>query len=822
MLRNYFIIAWRNITRSKIYTAINVLSLALGITACLVIYLIAHYEFGFDTFHPDGKRIYRIVSSGQEENGIKHAWTTVSPAVPAAIREEISGIEKLVTLYDFKAEISIPNEDKTSKKFESRLDGGYITTVLTEPSYFDIFKYEWLVGDSITSLKDPFKVVLTESRARLYFGSLGLEKILGKEIVYDDSLRASVSGIVKDWHENTDFPLTDFISISTIRNSFLKNAILLDSWNCCNSIHPTVFVKLEQGTTPAKIDSQFDGFIERRKSLLVSLGSKFSMHLQPLTDIHFTSDFNRDDGILHMDGDSFRKAHLPTLYGLMGGTLFILVIAIVNFINLSTALSIRRAKEIGIRKVLGSARKSISIQFLIETFIQAFIAVCLSILLVKPVLSAFSSYMPNGLKFEMLNTSTLLFILLLTVVTSLLAGFYPAKVLSSYLPVLSLKGNGSNGNNNKEYLRKGLIVFQFTISLIFITGAIVIVNQIHFMQRELSFTNGKVISLWGGEIDKAKILADKIRQVAGVTKVALQGFPPLGMARAIRVMRTKGKYENYVGVSMKTGNEDFIPLYDMKFLAGRNLRPSDSLKEFVINRSYSKVMGFKKPEEALGQMIFLDVKAFPVVGVVEDFHEGSFHEPIRPMVIANDPQDENKIVFKMDRIEGKEANLQSILSVVEKQWKQVYADRPFNYSLLDDDIAWLYEKEEREAKLANAIMMITIFISCIGVFGLSMFSAQVRTREIGIRKVLGATVSNIVAMLSGEFMLLILLAILISSPIAWYIMSNWLQDFAYHIEIRWWVFVVSGFAAMGIALITVSFQSVKAALTNPVDSLRSE
>jgi putative ABC transport system permease protein len=475
-----------------------------------------------------------------------------------------------------------------------------------------------------------------------------------------------------------------------------------------------------------------------------------------------------------------------------------------------------------VRKVLGSKRKNIVAQFLIETFTQTFIAVCLSILLIQPVLSAFSLYIPNGVEFEMFDSSTLFFILLITLVATAFAGFYPAKILSSHLPALTLKGIGGFRNYSKEYLRKGLIVFQFTISLIFITGAIVIGDQIRFMQKEFKFTKGTVISLWGGDNHNAKILADKIKQLAGVNKVALQGFPPLGMARMIRGMKTKGKFENAIGVSMKIGNEDFSSLYDFKLLAGRNLQPADSLREFVINRSYSKVMGFANPDEALGQIVFLDEKPIPVVGVVEDFHEGSFHEAIGPMVIGNDPKNENNIVLKVNAHEGQPYDLPTILSEVGKQWKQIYPDRPFNYSILDDDIARLYDKEERAAKLMNAVMLITIFISCIGVFGLSMFSAQARTKEIGIRKVLGATVSNIVGMLSNEFILLILIAIFISSPLAWYFMNNWLQDFAYHIDISWLVFVISGLTAMAIALVTVSFQSVRAALANPVNSLRSE
>jgi ABC-type antimicrobial peptide transport system permease subunit len=390
------------------------------------------------------------------------------------------------------------------------------------------------------------------------------------------------------------------------------------------------------------------------------------------------------------------------------------------------------------------------------------------------------------------------------------------------LPAQSLRGVSGHKGNGKGYLWRGLIVFQFAISLVFIIGTLVIGNQIRFMRKELSFTNGAIISLWGGERKNASVLAEKIKQLAGVNRVALQGFPPVGMARAIRPVRNQGKDQSYIGVSIKVGNEDFIPFYEMKLLAGRNLQQTDSIKEFVINRSYSKFLGFTKPTEALGQLIYWEADPYPVVGVVEDFHEGSFHELIAPIAITNNPQEENNIVIKLG-IPGKQAtDIQALLSQVENQWKQVYPDQPFNFSFLDDDIAMLFEKEQRAGILMNAVMMITIFISCMGVFGLAMFSAQIRTKEIGIRKVLGATVANITAMLSKEFVLLVLIATIISSPIAWYFMDQWLQDFAYRIQISWWVFAVAGLAAMAIALATVSFQAIKAARANPIDSLRTE
>jgi len=821
MIHHYVTVAWRNIVRNKLYVAINVGSLTIGICACLVVYLIAHYEFSFDNFHPDRDRIFRVVSEIVEDgDGARFVGHSIPGPLLATTKEEISGIETLAGLQPLETLISIPDQGSESRKFESLTRGGYITTVFTESSYFDIFKYQWLAGNLATALREPFKVVLTESRARQYFGSLDLERILGKVVVYHDSLQVSVSGIVRDWNENTDLPFTDFISIGTIKNSFLNDELHLDSWRQSSL---TVFVKLEKGTQTRQIDSQFQRLIDKHKDELVGAGRKQFVYLQSLANIHFTGDFNRGNGPLHGDGDDFRKAHMPTLYGLMSAALFVLLIGIVNYINLSTALSLKRAREIGVRKVMGSPAKAIAIQFLLETFAQTSIAVCLSAVLVKPLLLAFDSYIPHGIEFDLLSPPTLLFILMVTLLTSLLAGFYPAKVLSSYLPVLSLKGISGFRSDNKEYLRRGLIVFQFAISLVFIIGAVVIGNQIRFMSKELHFTKGVVFSVYA-EGDNAKVLADRIRQFEGVDHVALQDNAPIGPMRIVRSMNTTGVFGSSIGVSVKRGDEDFIALYDIQLLAGRNLKPTDSLRELVINRAYSKMLGFTKPEGALGQLIYMYgvSKPYPVVGVIEDFHEGSLHETIGPMVIANNPQGQHDIAIKVGSKDGQKFDLQATLSKIEKQWKIVYPGKPIEFDFLDDYIGWLNEKDQRSANLVNVVMIVAIFISCIGVFGLSVFSTQVRTKEIGIRKVLGATVVNIMTLLGREIALLVIIAALISAPIAWYLMNDWLNGFAYRINIAWWMFFISGLGAMMVAFITVSFQSAKAARTNPVKSLRSE
>jgi putative ABC transport system permease protein len=813
MIKNYFKIAWRNIAKHKVYTIINVLGLALGICACIVIYIITRYEFSFDRFHPDKERIYRITGELLRNNGEKEFLNSIIPDV-AGIQNDIPGFEARAGLFYYNAKVNIVGIDSKTKEFYDNDD-----IIITWPQYFNIFKYDWLAGNASSALNEPYKVVLSENKARKYFGNEPLNKIIGRTVIYNDSLQVTVSGIVKDWKEHSDFPITDFISIGTASNSFLKKDIPALDWSSLQPHRSMAFVKLSKGITAEQINAQFAAYIKPRVKTN-GFGTLISLHLQPLTDIHFTSDYYRGD-----DGDNFRKAHLPTLYALMGIALFILIIAAINFINLSTAQSIQRSKEVGVRKVLGSSRKNLVLQFLAESLVLTFIAILISSLLVNPVISLFSSFIPKGIVFDPFNSSTIIFLCILLAGTSLLAGFYPAKVLSSYAPVLSLKGVTNTTGSGGANLRKGLIVFQFSISLIFIIGTLVISNQINFMRtKDKGFKTNAIITVnnWNDQSGKAGILAEKIKQLPGVDKVILQGTAPMGFGEQTSLFTYKGKNELNLEVSTKMGNEDFIPFYQMKLIAGRNMIHTDSLQEFVINEAFSKALGFAKPTDAVGKFLYGGDKPFPIVGVVADFHQGSFHDLIKPAVIEHVPQWETNVAVSLATKGKQVSDSKYIISQIEKQWKQLYPDAGFNYSFLDESIAWLFEKDEQAAWLMNAAMIITIFISCMGLFGLAMFTAERRTKEIGIRKVLGASVLNITTMLTKDFIVQVLIAILIASPVAWYFMNQWLQDFAYRVNISWWIFAFAGIIALLIAMITVSFQAIKAAIANPVKSLRTE
>jgi hypothetical protein len=444
MMKNYFIIAWRSIIKNKTATVINILGLTLGITACLIIYLDTSFELGYDTFHRDKKRIYRVVTLSQNSSGEIKYKPSVPDPMAATIRSEFTGIEKVAQFHNYYAKVTVPTANNETKTFDAANEREEEPSdiIINDGEYFDIFEHDWIAGD-VTSMKEPFQVVLTESKAKKYFGSLSPDKIIGREIIYNDSLRLSVAGIVKNYPKNSDFIFNDFISSATIQNSFLKKNFDFTNWQRWTIISQT-FIKTTNGTTPLQFQKQALDLI--KKNMDVGNGVKVSISLQPLSDIHFNTDYQAAYG---------RAVHLPTLYVLMGIAVFILLIAAINFINLSTAQSLQRAKEIGIRKVLGSSRANLVSQFLCETFILTALSVILSMIIISPLITALHAFLPDGVGLSF-DPSTIIFILLVALITSLFAGFFPAYALSAYMPVLTLKGANFQEGTGKKLFAKGV------------------------------------------------------------------------------------------------------------------------------------------------------------------------------------------------------------------------------------------------------------------------------------------------------------------------------------------------------------------------------
>ncbi len=823
MLKNYWIVAWRSLVRNKIYSLVNVLGLSLGICACLAIYLITRYEFSFDNFHPDRDRIFCV--DAVLYNG---HWNCVPGPMPAAMRREMTGFQTVAAFHAYGASVTIPGgRDEKPKIFDDSHD-----IAIAEPQYFDIFRYRWLSGNAATSLAMPNSVVLTAEKARQYFGDLAPDRIIGRTIYYRDSLMVTITGIVADWTGNSDFNFSQWISYATIPVSFFQREITLDSWDKLDrSSH--VVVKLAKDVKPSQVDAQFTAFAKRH------FGPKpaFAGRLQPLSGSHFHQEY----------GGIGRKASLPVLYTLMAVAGFILILAIVNFVNLSTAQSMQRAREIGVRKVLGGSRSGIAVQFFTETLMLTVAAVGIAAFIVKPLFSVLSDLIPAGVHFR-LTGATLLFLLLVTAVTTLLAGMYPAKVLGNYQPTVTLKGLTAVPGSGKGALRRGLIVFQFTISLLFIIASVVIGAQLRYvLHANLGFKTDAIITLGGprdntlanssfgsdrnrirqratDETVKTAVLMEKIRQLTGVEQVIREWRSPMDQKHTgFGGGGLKGSDEKPIDVSLHYGDANYITFYGIKLVAGRNLLPGDSSRELLISETCAHALGFTDVSKAIGREVVVGPgEAYPIAGVVADFYENSFHQATWPVIIKHNPRSETTIAVKIAAKGMTASDLKTLMGHMEEDWKTMFPGKPFGYSFLDDSIANMYADDLRTERLTNVAMGITVFISCLGLLGLAIFSTEKRAREIGIRKVLGASVPGIMGMLCKEIVLLIVLALLIASPLAWYFMHGWLQNFAYRTALSGWMFFAAGAAAIGIALLTVGFQAMKAAMANPVKSLRTE
>jgi len=823
MLRNYLRIATRILARNKLYTAINVLGLALGVCGCIIIWLVGSYELSFDKFHPDGERIYRVVAGGKP-GGWKDA--AVIPPMPAAIQTSIPGIEHITAYFPYNQspDVKVPSPGKTVKSFQPRLPGSSWQTgfIIADQSWFDLLSYRWLAGNPKTALNTPFQVVLTENAAKLYFGNIPPAAVIGKELIYQDSLHVHVSGIIEDWTQHSDLAYTDIISFPTIDVSFLKESRHMDDWIPHQGMGrwdwPFAYVKLRKGAKTATIEAQMNR-IAADHHLSDNPNDPWLQALQPISDLHFNSDYN----------DNRRKANMPILYGLAGIALFILILAAVNFINLATAQSLQRAKEIGVRKVLGSGRKKLMLQFLIETGVLTTLAVVLAAIFVTPVLHYFSNYVPVGVKFHPFTPINLLFLIGTMIVVTVLAGFYPARVLAGYQPVQTLKGSGSIKGGEKWWLRKSLIVFQFTISLVFIIVTLVIGNQIRYMlNTDYGFRTDAIITVQGQGtfldtgLSRIQQLTQRYRQLPGIAEVITESTPPAGWGAMNFGMQYRGKKIMDIVPGAKFGDERYIPFYGMKLVAGRNIRHSDSLEEWVINETMAKQLGLEEPAAAIGQMLNWEDKTRPIVGVVADFHQGSFAETIGPVAIGHHPGIERDLAVKLASTGKSVQNVKTTLDAMEKIYKEIYPNTSFPYAFMDDSIRQMYEDEQKTASLVRIAMGLAIFISCMGLFGLSLFTAERRAGEIGIRKVLGATTRDIALMLNRDFIRLVLIALVIASPVAWLFAHRWLQNFAYRVSIDVWVFLLAGLGAITLAILTVSYQSIRAALTSPVKSLKTE
>ncbi len=810
MIRNYFTVAFRTLLRNKFHSTINITGLAIGISACLIIYLIVSFELSFNHGITDYDRLYRIHSkfTGTFSGLNRGAPTAIAPY----IRNNFSGVEQVALFFCFSSKVEIPTATE-SKRLEKQE-----TVAIASSDYFQVVNaYHWIIGAPDVLLK-PHQTVLTESQARKYFGDLELTSIIGKEVIYRDSLITHVAGIVSDLPFNTDFSFTDFVSAPTIEASWLKKKYDLEDWTSTNS-STQVFVKAATGATRQTLLDQLPQLtkIYDEKS---SWDATNTFNVQPLSDLHF----NSETGIF----DFSRSAtHLPTMITLIFVAILLLVIAAINFINLETAQAIRRAKEVGVRKVLGSSQGRLIIQFLSEGLLLTLIAIVIALPLTEVGLNSFKEFVPEGVTLNL--NDVLPFLLLAVVFIGLLASAYPAFVLSSFKPALVLKNQTSisNPQSRSAFLRKTLIVFQFSFAQVLIIGTLVVGWQIRFLlNKDLGFKKDAVIYFdtpWWEDASKTQVFANEIASISEISELSMSNDPPSSNGWSSQSVKlNNGKEEISVNAFRKFGDSNYLNFYGIELLAGRNLQPSDTVKEYLINETLMKAFGFTKPEDALDKLIAQGKNKFPIVGVVKDFHTKSLHDAIDPVMMANDMKDFTCFNIRLAATQQTGDQLKAGLDKIETAWKKVYPDTPFEHHFLDETIKNFYQTEQRTAKLANTAMGLAIFISCLGLFGLASFTATQRTKEIGIRKVLGANVQQIVMLLSMDFILLVILAFVISLPIAWFAANEWLNGFSYRTNLNAWMFALTALTAILVAFITVSFQTVRAANANPVESLRNE
>ncbi len=832
MIKKQLLFALRRLSRHKLTTSINILGLTLGVLSCLVIYLYVTFEFSYDKFHADGDRIYRVIAWTDEATRGHNEGAALPPPLAADLRREATGFSAVTGLYTDDSRVMVPEPGKPARIIPKVSEGEQLHINFADSQYLDIFHYQWLAGNAASALQKPFSVVLTESEAKRYFQHGQPTDWIGRSLVYYDSLTVSVTGIVKDWQQNSDFGFKDLISYNTIAHSFLGRD--MNGWNMYQG-NINVYVKLSAGTTAEQAEKQFPAFFNRHKRFPEEV--KGGLLLQPLADIHFNGAYSDTYG---------RRAHKPTLFALAGIALFILVIAAINFINLSTAQSILRAKEVGVRKVLGSSRGGLVWQFLSETGIIVVAAMVLALLLANPVIYALHGFIPEGVRLHLSDPHTWLFMGLTVLVTCALAGWYPARALSSFLPVISLRGQGVQQLNSKSYLRKGLIVFQFAVSLIFIIGTMMVGRQIHYMlNTDLGFKKDAIFTIdlpWDQPNNRKDVLANEIRRRSRVQQVSLSGGSPEATGHGGTFLEYKGRTVTRIEAGCDLIDTNYMSVYGLNLLAGRNFFVADTQRQgsdpasagsgpvqtpyqaFILNETAAKSLGFPRPADAVGQQVKSGFGSItgPVVGIVRDFHAESLHEKIQPFFFTTRHHGGAMLSIKLSTAALSPGQVKTLITQLEVDFKKVYPESAFQGRFFDEALERQYNREQQTAQIMNIAMGIAIFISCMGLFGLAAFTANQRTREIGIRKVLGASVTQLVSLLSREFILLVGLSTLIAAPVAGWVMHQWLQDFAYRTSMPWWIYVLAGVAAVAIALLTVSFQAFRSATANPVESLRSE
>lgn len=794
MFKNYLTIAVRNLLRHKAFSFINIMGLAVGMTACFLIFLYVGFELSYDNFHTKAERIYRVVTDTKTPSETIQQGATTTP-IAINVKRDFAEVEEAVRLGRDGFLVR-----KGNVKFQEE------KCVLADSTLFNVFDFPLVAGDKNTALKEPMSIILSQTLAKKYFSNTNA---IGRQLLLTGkAINATVTGVMKDIPENSQIQADMFVSMSSTKPIYGRPTA--DSEWTNHSYY--TYLLLKPHTDAKALEKKFPAFMEfHHGKQAKELQMQDYLSLEPLRDVYLRS-----------KRDGFVTGNITNVYIFSVIAVFILLIACINFINLTTARSAERAKEVGVRKVIGAARFQLARQFIGESILICLIAFILSVILCMLTLPLFNQLAGKEISSNIFHHPAYIFTLfLLAAAIGVIAGFYPSLVLSSYKPVSVLKGRFSTGTKGL-ILRKGLVVFQFAISIILITGTIVVYMQLNYMRSQyLGFSKDQEIII-NTNFDKNK---DAFKQsLSSIPSVLSSSYsssvPGSGYNSAYSQVQNKMGEMQKTNLDLYFVDFDFIKQYDLKLAAGRAFSKdfaTDTTKAMIINESAAKLLGYASPQQAIGRDFDQWGRKGKIIGVLKDFHYKSLQQPIQPLTMRMERWGYGTISIKVAA-----ANLPETIKSIEGKWNEVIPNRPFEYYFLDDFFNRQYKSEANFGNLFFNFAILAIFISCLGLLGLSSYSTMQRTKEIGVRKVLGASVSNIVNLLSADFIKLVLISLIFASPIAWYAMHKWLQDFAYHTSVSWWVFALAGISSILIAFFTISFQAIKAAVANPVRSLRTE
>lgn len=802
MFKNYIKTAFRNLKRNKSYALINTIGLAIGIAACFLIFLVVKFESSFDNFHPKRNSIYRVGTEFHTQDGVDYSASIAFP-VAKGLRVDFPQIKEVAAIFRNGGQVTIEDGNAPSKKLQE--DHFFYA----EPEFFSMFNFGWLAGSPASSLSNPNNAVLTQETAEKYFGDW--KSAIGKTIKYENEDLYTVSGIIKNIPYNSDFPLGVVVPYAALQHTNIRNN--LEDWVSTFGGAYT-FVVLPPDLTAAKFNAQLKAFAKKHKPAEYSGDTYVS---QPLTEIHF------DDRFGNFSGHTFSHALINAL-SLIG--IFLILIACFNFINLATAQAVNRSKEVGVRKVLGSNRSQLAMQFLGETALIVLCSTLLAIAMAAIALPFLNQLLEVHMSISFLSDPSLITFVLVTAVTvTLLSGIYPAIILSGFNPITALKSRITAKMVGGISLRRALVIVQFAIAQILIIGMFIVVSQMnYFRHASLGFEKAAVLNvpLPGDSLSRSKVdyMHDRLLANPNITHVSFS----FGSPSANSNWNSDFKYDHAqkstnFSANLKWADADYFKTYNLQFIAGSAYRISDTVTGFVVNETLLKKLGVRNPQDAIGKQIdFWDGGVVAkITGVIKDFNAYSLREPLAAVVLGT-----RKNSYQTINIKIKPGSEKAVLPYIEKLWNSTYPDYVYNYEFLDDTINNFYHQEDQLSQLYKIFAGIAIFISCLGLYGLVSFMAVQRTKEVGIRKVLGATARNIIFLLSKEFTVLIVIAFALAAPVAWYIMHKWLQDYTYRIPLTASVFLLAIVSSVLIAWITVAHRAIKSAMANPVKSLRTE